>query len=43
MDEEGKCVENFPRFSVEGDFCEMCFSFEWMGEEWVQKHNERVV
>ena len=31
MKEEGKCVENFPRFLVKGDFCEMCFLFEWMG------------
>lgn len=34
---KGKCVENFPRFLVEGDFGEMCLN-GWVA---ASKHNER--
>lgn len=40
MEDEGKFEENFPRFLVEGDFCEMCFLYEWIGVGGCAKHNE---
>lgn len=43
MEEEGDFEENFPRFLVEGDFCEMCFLYEWIGVGGCAKHNEQRV